>query len=50
MESFIAMAGTYLTAENIAWVLGVVLGLEQVIRFHQNNKEQLFSGAYMERS
>ena len=33
MQKLIAMAGTYLTAENIAWFLGVVLGLEQVLGF-----------------
>lgn len=31
MKEFIAMAGTYLTAENIAWFLGAVLGMEQVL-------------------
>ena len=33
MEGFISMAGTYLTAENIAWVLGAALGLEQILGF-----------------
>lgn len=33
MESFIVKAGAYLTAENIAWVLGAALGLEQALGF-----------------
>ena len=33
MEGFIAMAGTYLTAENIAWFLGAVLGMEQTLAY-----------------
>ena len=33
MEGFIAMAGTYLTAENIAWVLGAVIGMEQALAY-----------------
>lgn len=38
MEGFIAMAGTYLTAENIAWALGAALGLEQVLGFTKTIK------------
>ena len=33
MEGFIAMAGTYLTAENIAWFLGAVIGMEQALAY-----------------
>lgn len=33
MQGFIGMAGTYLTAENIAWFLGAVLGMEQFLAF-----------------
>ena len=33
MEGFIAMAGAYLTAENIAWFLGAVLGMEQALAY-----------------
>ena len=33
MEGFIAMAGTYLTAENIAWFLGAVVGMEQTLAY-----------------
>ena len=33
MEGFIAIAGTYLTAENIAWFLGAVVGMEQTLAY-----------------
>jgi hypothetical protein len=33
METIIASVGTYLTSENIAWALGMALGLEQVLGF-----------------
>ena len=33
METVLATAGSYLTPENIAWALGMALGLEQVLGF-----------------
>ncbi|MBW2644559.1 MAG: hypothetical protein JRE23_00015 [Deltaproteobacteria bacterium] len=33
MKEFIALAGIYLTAENIAWFLGAVFGLEQMLAY-----------------
>lgn len=33
MKEFIAMAGTCLTAENIAWFLGAVIGMEQALAY-----------------
>lgn len=33
MEGFISMAGSYLTAENIAWFLGAVVGVEQTLAY-----------------
>jgi len=33
MKEFIVMAGTYLTAENIAWFLGAVVGMEQTLAY-----------------